>query len=101
MVGTAGGISVGTGDIYWCPGVPLISGVLHKHFSGRWAALEIQTGISVSQGTLSPGPARTSLSSQMFYLTLAMLDFCVHIILHIFSHGIFFTERHPVFQLLL
>lgn len=97
IVGTVGGISVGTGDIYWCLGTSPISAALHKHFSGRWTALEIQMGISISQGMLSPSLARTSLSSQMFYLTLAMIDFWAHITLHLSSHVAFFQRETSCF----
>ena len=91
MVDTAGGISVGTGDIYGHQGEDSpMSAALHQHFSWRQAALEIQIGISISQGMLSPSPARTSLSSQMFYLTLVMLDFCIHVTLHLSFHMAFF-----------
>lgn len=82
MADTACGISISTGDTYHHPGPPPISAALHKHFSGRWAALEIWMRISISQYMLSPGPPRTSLFSQMFYLTIVM----VH---SLFSHGIF------------
>lgn len=97
IVGTVGVISLSTGDIYWYLGTSPISAVLHKHFSGRWAALEIQMGISISQGMLSPSLARTSLSSQMFYLTLAMIDFWAHITLHLSSHMAFFQRETSCF----